>query len=76
MQRRRLTLGHRNLRNPRCGFELINVSANFRRHGSLTVKRHLLRRHGRACPGHDQRDFVRGVVQADEKRIKMQHSCG
>jgi hypothetical protein len=27
MRRRRLTVGHRNLRNPRCGFELINASA-------------------------------------------------
>jgi hypothetical protein len=29
MRRRRLTLGHRNLRNPRCGFELINVSVRW-----------------------------------------------
>jgi hypothetical protein len=30
MRRRRLTVGHRNLRNPRCGFELINAEVRWR----------------------------------------------
>jgi hypothetical protein len=39
MAPQRLTVGHRDLRNRRCGFELINVAANFRLRGSLTVTR-------------------------------------
>jgi hypothetical protein len=39
MATQRLTVGHRDLRNPRCGFELINVAANFRLGGALTVMR-------------------------------------
>jgi hypothetical protein len=42
LQQRRLTLGHRDPRNPRCGFELINGEANFRLRGSLTVTRRLV----------------------------------
>jgi hypothetical protein len=37
VQQRRLTVGHRDANNPRRGFELINVAANFRFRKSLTV---------------------------------------
>jgi hypothetical protein len=49
MRPQRLTVGHRELRNPRCGFELINVAAVG---GLLTVTLRPALRHGRACPGH------------------------
>jgi hypothetical protein len=62
MPPQRLTVGHRDRRNLRCGFELINAAANFRLGGSLTVMRRALRFPQRRLRG--------------EKRQKTQHSCG
>jgi hypothetical protein len=58
MPPQRLTVGHRDVRNPRCGFELINAAANFRRRGSLTVT-------GRALRHCERREAIQKRVRLD-----------
>jgi hypothetical protein len=70
MRPRGLTVGHRDRRNPRCGFELINVAANFPDWRIVNRDAEASTPSWPACPGHPR------LGASQKQDVDARHKAG